>query len=255
MVRLFILILLFLSCRYRYNFGIYVPLENGLLYTYTSRYVDNGEYESPSGKNYRPDTLFIIGDTNFNGINAKKVYVRKQNASFISRDTSIYYILADTLFARGKISSLMVPFFKFNYTGAPYVGEPTYSDTFITAKLLRITADVGEAWKVGDFSGNLKVYRDGFGDVPDSVRIYSVSGEFYGRLEGFEDLDLPYGKVERCALVIYDLKVVISSIPIEIEAFRTWWCPNIGQSAYTMTASQFRNERKIRMELADLELR
>jgi hypothetical protein len=91
--------------------------------------------------------------------------------------------------------------------------------------------------------------------VPDSVRIYSVSGEFYGRLEGFEDLDLPYGRVERCALVIYDLKVVISSIPIEIEAFRTWWCPNIGQSAYTMTASQFRNERKIRMELADLELR
>ncbi len=159
------------------------------------------------------------------------------------------------MFARGKLSSLMVPFFKFNYAGAPYVGEPIYSDTFITAKLLRITAGIGEAWKVGDFSGDLKVYRDGFGDVPDSVRIYSVSGEFYGRLEGFEDLDLPYGKVERCALVIYDLKVVISSIPIEIEAFRTWWCPNIGQSAYTMTASQFRNERKIRMELADLELR
>jgi hypothetical protein len=104
MVRIFVLILLFLSCRYRYNFGIYVPLESGLLYTYTSRYIDNGEYESPSGKNYRPDTLFIIGDTNFNGINAKKVYVRKQNANFISRDTSIYYILGDTLFAR--VSSL-----------------------------------------------------------------------------------------------------------------------------------------------------
>ncbi len=251
MIRLLFIFLVFLSCRYRYNFGIYVPLKSGLLYTYTSKYLDNGEYEV--GKNYRPDTLFIIGDTNLEGIVAKKVYVRKQNATFVSKDTVIYYILEDILFARGKISSLMVPFFKFNYAGGIYVGEPIYSDTFLTARLLKLTAGVGESWEVGEFSGNLKVYRDGFGDVPDSVRIYFISGRFYGKLEGFEDLDLPYGKLERCALVVYDLKATISSIPIEIEAFRTWWCPNVGQSAYTMTASQFRNERKIRMELVDLE--
>jgi len=251
---IFVLILLFLSCRYRYNFGIYVPLENGLLYTYTSRYVDNGDYESPDGKNYRPDTLFILGDTNYMGIKAKKVYVRKQNADFVSRDTSIYYILGDTLFARGKLSSLMVPFFRFNYGGAPYIGEPIYSDTFITSRLLRITANVGESWKVGEFSGEIRIYREGFGDVPDSVREYSVNGKFEGKLEGFEDLDLPVGKTEKCALVVYDLYIVISSIPVEIEAFRTWWCPNVGQSAYMMTASQFRTERKIRMELAELEV-
>lgn len=252
-----IIVLIFgyiLSCRYRYNFGIYVPLQVGAVYSYTSRYDDTGEYESPLGKYYRPDTLFILKDTVYNGISARKVYVRKQNSdTLISRDTAIYYILKDTLFAIGKASNLMVPYFYFNYGGGLYVGEPEYSDTFITMKLLYVLADVGDMWEVGKFSGTLKIYRNGFGNIPDSIRYYSVNGKVYAEFKGYEDLNLPYGKVEKCALIVYNLSITLGSIPVEFEAFKTWWCSGLGQVSYVMSATQYRRERKLRMELANLE--
>ncbi len=243
-----------LSCRYRYNFGIYVPLQVGAVYSYTSRYEDTGEYESTLGKYYRPDTLFILKDTVYNGINARKVYVRKQNAdTLVSRDTAIYYILNDTLFAIGRASNLMVPYFYFNYAGGLYVGEPQYADTFITMKLLYVLADVGDIWEVGEFSGMLKIYRDGFGDIPDSVRYYPVNGRIYADFKGYENLDTPYRKVEKCALITYNLSLTLGSIPVEFEAFKTWWCSGLGQVAYVMSATQYRKERKLRMELANFE--
>lgn len=253
MRRLLILLLILPSCRYRYTFGIYIPMQVGLVYSYTSKYDDTGEYES--SPYYRPDTLYIIGDTIINGVIGRKVYLRKQNAEYVSRDTAIFYILNDTLFVKGRADKVMVPFFRFNYSGRNYIGKPIYSNTFIVLRMLYIKASSGDAWKAGEFSGRIRIYPEGFDTVRDSIREYSVEGTVTAKMQGYESLNLPYKYADKCVLISYDIKMVLGSIPVEFEAFRTWWCDNIGQAAYVMTATQFRTERKFRMELANVEFK
>ncbi len=253
MRKLLIFLLILPSCRYRYTFGIYIPMQVGLVYSYTSKYDDTGEYEdSPY---YRPDTLYIVGDTTINGVSGRKVYLRKQNAEYVSRDTAIFYILNDTLFVKGRADRLMVPFFGFNYSGRNYVGEPIYSDTFIVLRMLYTQASSGDVWKAGDFSGMIRIYPEGFDTLRDSIREYFVEGTVIAQVLGFESLELPYRSANKCALISYDIKMILGSVPVEFEAFRTWWCDDIGQAAYVMTATQYRTERKFRMELANVEFK
>ncbi len=259
-----------LGCRYRFSPGIYVPLQVGTLYRYTSRRLISGEYEKPQGRFYTPDTLYVLGDTTFRGLDARKVYIKKQlrcEAGYscsmntpkcvCSIDTAIYYFSGDTLTSFSDIASLFPPAMETYLGGRPVMIRLLSGDRDMPFSLFVSTAGPGDAWEVASGRLNLVMYPLGFGDVPDSVREYDLNFTIRARLEGFEDVSTSYRYFRACAKVRYDLTLSGDVPDLTLHTLDTWWCDGVGQVKLVQTpeAASYGDTSITYVELSFVEYR
>ncbi len=247
-VILLLIVLGIVGCRYRFSPGIYVPLQVGTMYRYTSRWLINHEYEKPEGRFFTPDTLYVLGDTTFMGLEARKVYIKKQlrcEAGYscsmntpkcvCSIDTAIYYFSGDTLKSLSDMASVFPPAMETYLSGRPVMIRLLSSDRDILSALFVSTADPGSSWEVASGRLRLRMYPVGFDTVPDSVREYDLNFRIRAQLEGFEDVGTSYRYFRACAKVRYDL-ILSGDIPdLTLHTLDTWWCDGVGQVKLVQT--------------------
>ncbi len=259
-----------LGCRYRFSPGIYVPLQVGTLYRYTSRFVLTGKYESPRGKYYTPDTLHIVADTSYGGYEARKVYVRKTYecqkgqvcnptnplpTCYCVADTFIYYLKEDTLVMVAEPLRFLPPRFRVILEGRPHFVSITTDSGRVPLPLFYTLAGPGDSWDMARGEATIKVYPVGYDTVPDSVDTYDVSFRIRAEVEGFEDTETSYGHFNMCAKVRYDLYLSGGIPDVTLHAMDMWWCDGVGQVKYVYTpeAASYKDSTLTYLELSIVE--
>lgn len=243
-----LLLLWVLGCRYRFSPGIYVPLQIGTMYRYTSRFLINDEYEGAAGRFYTPDTLYVLGDTLFMGMEARKVYVKKQlrcesgytcsmntPKCVCSVDTAIYYFSGDTLRSFTAVSSIFPPVMETYLQGRRILVKLLSGEERADLSLFVSTAGPGSSWEVASGNMKLRIVPVGFEDDPDSVQEYALNFVITAQVEGFEDVSTSYRHFRGCAKVRYDLTLSGDLPDITIHTLDTWWCDGVGQVKLVQT--------------------
>ncbi len=261
-----ILVLLILSgvlgCRYRFTPGIYVPMQVGIMYRYTSRLVINDRYEKPQGRYYTPDTLYILSDTVYKGYDARKVYVKKQyecredlSHCYHAADTIVYYLKADTLIVVSDPLSLIPPRFSVILDGRPHFVETSTEGGVRETPIFYTLANPGASWKVASGNATVRVYPEGYDTVSDSVDTYNIRFRIRATVEGFEDTETSYRRFDFCARVRYDLFMGGELPDITLHAMDMWWCDGVGQVKYVYTpeAATYKDSTFTYMELSFIE--
>ncbi|NPB04647.1 MAG: hypothetical protein GXO39_09625 [Thermotogae bacterium] len=273
MKRLVIVLLLSLAlgCRYRFTPGIYIPLQVGTLYRYTSRYVTNDLYESPKGKYYTPDSLLILADTNVGDFPARKVFVKKQYACkeglvcnpkdpnpdcYCVADTSIYALINDTLVLFTSLEVLVPPKFAVMLGSRPHFVELSPNEGKVKAPMLYLYANPGTSWKVLEGHASVKLYPVEYDTATDSVREFEVRYSVEAQVLGFEDVTTSYRPFRACAKVGYYLSLNSDEFPtVSLHAMDMWWCDGVGQVRYLYTpeAATYKDRKLTYADLSFVE--
>jgi len=265
-----LLLLSVFGCRYRFTPGIYVPMQVGIMYRYTSRLVINDRYEKPQGRYYTPDTLYIIGDTVYKGYDARRVYVKKQYACkedllcnpydphpdcYCTADTLIYYLKEDTLIIVSDPLNFLPPRFSVILDGRPHFVETNTEGGEKETPVFYTLANPGTSWKVAEGNATVRVYPEGYDTVPDSVDTYNIRFRIRATVEGFEDAQTSYRRFTFCARVRYDLFMGGELPDVTLHAMDMWWCDGVGQVKYVYTpeAATYKDSTFTYMELSFIE--
>ncbi|NPA80578.1 MAG: hypothetical protein GXO29_05990 [Thermotogae bacterium] len=265
-----LLVVAALGCRYRFTPGIYVPLQVGVLYRYTSRYVLTGEYEKPMGRYYTPDSLLILSDTSYEGYEARKVFIKKQYECregvcnpydpspecYCVADTALYYLKEDTLVFVAELSLLIPPKFRIFYNDRSHFVSVIPHDTLVQMPIFYTLADPGSMWEVRRGEATVKVWPEDYDSTRDSTLTVDISYRITAEIPGFEDVETSYGRFRACAKASYYIYMSGSSIPdITLHAMDVWWCDGVGQVKYVYTpeAAAYKDSTLTYMELSFIE--